>query len=78
MDSPLTGPSIGVMTMSEERCVCCGEIIPEGRHVCVRCEAGSDDECFMKVIHGCAECPVKDYCSRHDKEKFDTRGAVLP
>ena len=22
----------------ENRCVCCGEIIPEGRQVCVRCE----------------------------------------
>lgn len=25
---------------TENRCVCCGEIIPEGRHVCPRCEAG--------------------------------------
>lgn len=24
--------------MSENRCVCCGEIIPEGRQVCIRCE----------------------------------------
>ena len=22
----------------ENRCVCCGEIIPEGRQVCIRCE----------------------------------------
>ena len=23
--------------VSEERCVCCGEIIPEGRHICAAC-----------------------------------------
>lgn len=23
----------------EERCICCGDIIPEGRQVCPRCEA---------------------------------------
>jgi predicted nucleic acid-binding Zn ribbon protein len=23
----------------EERCICCGEIIPEGRQVCPSCEA---------------------------------------
>ena len=24
--------------MSEERCVCCGNVIPEGRQVCPNCE----------------------------------------
>lgn len=23
--------------MSEDRCVCCGAVVPEGRHVCVQC-----------------------------------------
>lgn len=27
-----------MMYFSEERCVMCGEIIPEGRMVCPRCE----------------------------------------
>lgn len=27
--------------MNEERCVCCGAVIPEGRQVCPRCEEGS-------------------------------------
>ena len=27
-----------VFSPSENTCVCCGEIIPEGRHVCVKCE----------------------------------------
>lgn len=26
--------------MSEDRCVCCGEIVAEGRQVCQRCLAG--------------------------------------
>lgn len=25
--------------MTENRCVCCGEVIPEGRMVCPNCEA---------------------------------------
>lgn len=24
--------------MNEDRCICCGEIIPEGRQVCLNCE----------------------------------------
>ena len=32
-----------MMYFSEERCVMCGEIIPEGRMVCARCErAGAE------------------------------------
>lgn len=26
-----------------DRCVCCGEIIPEGRQVCINCEKGADE-----------------------------------
>lgn len=29
---------MGKIRKSEDRCICCGEIIPEGRQVCVRCE----------------------------------------
>ena len=28
--------------MSEDRCACCGEIIPEGRQVCPACETGKN------------------------------------
>ena len=28
----------------ENRCVCCGEIIPEGRMVCPQCEAKAYDK----------------------------------
>ena len=30
--------------MNEERCVCCGEIIPEGQQTCINCE-----QCMMKI-----------------------------
>lgn len=33
--------------MSEERCVCCGAIIPEGRQVCPQCEAREPLERFL-------------------------------
>ena len=29
--------------MSEDRCVCCGEVITEGRMLCKRCEVSADD-----------------------------------
>lgn len=30
--------------MSEDRCVCCGEIVPEGRMVCPVCEKRAEKE----------------------------------
>lgn len=27
-----------------DRCVCCGEFIPEGRQVCPQCEGRAEDE----------------------------------
>ena len=45
-----------------ERCVCCGEIIPEGRQVCPICERNLiAKERAMKVI--CNECVCKPVCS---------------
>ena len=35
--------------MTEERCVCCGEIIPEGRQVCWQCE-------HEAIGHRCINC----------------------
>lgn len=29
--------------MSEDRCVCCGEVITEGRMICQRCEGSGED-----------------------------------
>ena len=33
--------------MSENRCVMCGEIIPEGRQVCPKCEVMCGDPCMV-------------------------------
>ena len=33
--------------MSENRCVMFGEIIPEGRQVCIRCEVKINDSCMV-------------------------------
>lgn len=30
--------------MSEDRCICCGEIVPEGRMVCPACEKRAEKE----------------------------------
>ena len=40
----------------ENRCVCCGEIIPEGRQVCPACEAGVTN--FAKAVARKAESKV--------------------
>lgn len=31
--------TISLWSMSVDRCVCCGEIVPEGRMICPNCEA---------------------------------------
>lgn len=33
-----------LLDISATRCVCCGEIIPEGRQVCLNCERSPDDD----------------------------------
>ena len=45
---------------SEERCVCCGAIIPEGRQVCDNCMAERSDQWKRGGI--CAMCRRKTYC----------------
>ena len=46
----------------EERCVVCGEIVPEGRQVCPMCEAEERCEncyCFENGWCGLSFLPVK-------------------
>lgn len=33
--------------ISDNRCICCGEVIPEGRQVCPNCEVKAND-----ALHG--------------------------
>ena len=69
----------------ENRCVCCGEIIPEGRQVCPRCEKdveSEDDlisrqqaiEAVKRIIHaGLSEeaiyAEIEQIPKAYDKEK---------
>ena len=56
----------GVISL-ENRCVCCGEIIPEGWQVCMECErrAFADDNGFDSVSINLRDCvggrSVSDY-----------------
>lgn len=34
--------------MSEERCICCGEIIPEGKQICPNCEMRKENKPMEK------------------------------
>ncbi len=36
--------------MNNNRCVCCGEIIPEGRQVCPTCEMGKRNKQVKRQI----------------------------
>ncbi len=29
---------VGIIAFSEERCIMCGAVIPEGRQICMECE----------------------------------------
>ena len=51
--------------MNENRCVCCGEIIPEGRQVCLHCEKGETEKIqemarIMLERSPCAKRPIYD------------------
>lgn len=39
-----------------ERCVCCGEIIPEGQQTCPGCEKGKRKMANEKLIEATADC----------------------
>lgn len=33
----------------EDRCICCGEIIPEGRQVCPSCEEKANNQSLREI-----------------------------
>ena len=49
------------MMMDAERCVCCGEIIPEGRQVCLQCEKGKGSMAELKLCPFCRKKPLHYY-----------------
>ena len=34
----------------EDRCVCCGAIVPEGRMVCPQCETTAEANTFRRTV----------------------------
>ena len=47
----------------ENRCICCGEVIPEGRMVCKNCEIEAENRLTMKQrkrVSDCSEQPSKN------------------
>ena len=43
----------------EDRCICCGEIIPEGRQVCWTCEEGAQmNKEGYSVVEVLSPCPI--------------------
>lgn len=47
---------------SEERCVCCGAIIPEGQQVCDTCREIASRSDQWKRGGLCVMCRRKNYC----------------
>lgn len=33
----------------DNTCICCGRIIPEGRHICLQCERGNEMQSFCGI-----------------------------
>lgn len=70
--------------MNEDRCVCCGEIIPEGRMVCPNClvtvKAGECKYCKDEICVN-ADSPMRaDYCPVPDNPgvcRYEERGADI-
>lgn len=58
--------------MSENRCVCCGEIIPEGMQVCVNCLT-KENERLKERCYMIADGDLCGYCSyvcNHRREAY--------
>lgn len=51
----------------ENRCVCCGETIPEGRHVCYTCY----NQKFFPVVGSNQKCQPKGMCFICGKPFFE-------
>ena len=60
--------------MSEDRCVCCGEIVPEGRMVCPICEHKAENR-----VAPCVACRYSERIRRNKLKVFcQLRGVEVP
>lgn len=47
--------------MAEDRCICCGAVIPEGRQVCPKCESMTVEEALKEIVENGIELGAGDY-----------------
>ena len=60
--------------MSEDRCICCGAIIPEGRQVCPICEHKAENR-----VAPCVACRYAERIRRNKLKVFcQLRGVEVP
>ena len=70
--------------MNEDRCVCCGAVIPEGRMVCPNClvtvKAGECKYCKDEICVNADSLMRADYCPVPDDPgvcRYEERGADI-
>lgn len=62
--------------MSENRCVCCGEIIPEGMQVCVNCLL-KENEQLKERCHMMSDGELCPFCSLNCNHRLEAyKGGV--
>lgn len=54
--------------MADNRCVCCGEIIPEGLQVCIKCQKKADAEGHIYILN-----PLYGVCGKMSGGQHDHR-----
>lgn len=65
--------------MAEDRCISCGEVIPEGRQVCLKCESATEQKrIFGRECISCNrffDCNGKEYegqlCVMYEERKSE-------
>lgn len=65
--------------MNEDRCICCGKIIPEGRQVCLNCEyrvgkIGS----ILQSQNATKDDVIRAYEFIHNKIWYETEDCYSP
>ena len=65
----------------EDRCTCCGDIIPEGSHVCPNCKVavnrGENLDAYAYLAKYLKEVVRCQYCEHWKKAKSDKKGNLI-
>ena len=63
--------------MSEDKCVCCGDVIPEGRQVCPKCEKAPPAE-VEAARNEAIRKTVKEFADRVKAELYYQFDELIP